>query len=339
MAKPRVLFFTTSTNNTHTFWSSLDGLADVSVFPYDRKWHDVAQQLVANDPANLQRIQTGQMRIRRDDCAMDKEMLLEAKIAEPDLIVYVSAWQGDFVPLNETLGEINQIAPVVHLLCDGGDHPWWPQLQEFERRGTFSLTVNIDGSHQWPGGKEWSGPYDQHKYMTLLTPVDIRAFAPAASWSFAERPYAIGYAGNKAGPFREAVVGRLNGVRGFAFKERDPHPNSYDAFAQFLKLVRVSVSVPFTGSGQAKHVKGRVLESGFAGCCLLEWVNDATRAWFTPRHEYFEYGSVEECAELAEWLAHHPRIAEDTARALHDRLWREHAPSVFWGKVFERLGK
>lgn len=358
MTVPRILWFTTSTNNTATFHGSLDGIADVAIFPYDRKWHDTAHQLIVADPANLQRIQSGQMRIRRDDCAMDKEMLLEAKIAEPDIIVYVSAWQGDFVPLNETLGELNQIAPVVHLLNDGGDHPWWPQLQEFERRGTFSLTVNIDGAQVWPGGPSWhesdcslhnapalsAGTCDCARgfavsnCMTLLTPLDIRAFTPPP-FAFIERPYAIGYAGNRSGPFRDSVVARLQSVRGFAFRERDTSPHSYPEFVNFLKHTRVSVSVPFTGTGQSRHVKGRVLESGFAGCCLLEWANDATRAWLTPRHEYWEYGSVEEAAELGEWLAHHPKIAEDTARALNARMWKEHAPTVFWGKVFERLGK
>lgn len=351
MTKPRVLVLSTSTNDCAKYYDSLHGIADYSVFPYDRKWHDVATQLIADDPQNLQRIQTGQLRIRRDDCAMDREMLLEARISEPDFIVYISAWTGDFVPLNETLGEINQIAPLVHLLCDGADPPWWPQLQEFERRGTFSLTVNIDGSHRWPGGRDWAttteaigliprsqGDFVVSNALTLLTPIDTRPFAQP-TWSFKERPYAIGYAGNKTGAFRDSIVNRLNGVRGFAFKDRDPHPNSYPVFADFLKQCRISVSVPFTGSGTAKHVKGRVLETGFAGACLLEWRNDATASWFTPYADFWPYDSVDECAEYAEWLAHHPTVSGDIARSLSNRMWREHSPAVFWGKVLERVGK
>ena len=86
----------------------------------------------------------------------DDELLRHAVLTKPDVIVYLSAYVGDFVPLNETLGELNAIAPLIHFLCDGQDPPWLPQLKEFERRGVFSLTVNIDGGHQWPGGKDWT---------------------------------------------------------------------------------------------------------------------------------------------------------------------------------------
>lgn len=346
-----ILILSTSSNNTATFIGSLDCLGEhnISVLRYDEKWHRAAIAAIQGDPSIRERINHPDPRQRfhfpRDVVAMDHEMLQNAKLARPDAIVYISAWEGDFVPLNETLGELNQIAPLIHFLCDAADPPWWPQLQEFERRGTFSLTVNIDGSHVWPGGKNW--PIHVHdwgiigwrdKCLTLLTPLDTRYF-PTRRHSFEERPYAIGYAGNAGGPFRSALVQRLQGIRGFAFKQRDDNPDSYGGYAEFLQHARISLSVPFTGSGATTHVKGRVLETGYAGGCLMEWVNPATEAWFTPRHEYWPYHSIEEGAELAEWLSFHPRIAGETAAALHHAVTTKHSPKVFWNTVLERFKK
>lgn len=333
----KILWLSPSTNNVATFLGSLQGLGehDVQVLNYDRKWHMAANEMVQQNPGYREEIQYGFRHIPRERCAMDADMLMEAKVQKPDVVIYISAWQGDFVPLNETLGELNSISPTVHFLCDGGDPPWWPQLEEFERRGTFTTTVNIDGCMDWPGGPWWRGAIDASisNGMTLLTPVDVNKFRAPNPLAFHERPYGIGYAGNRGQPVRDALVNRLQSIRGFQFRERDQHPLSYQQFAEFLKFTQVSVNVPFTGSQTARHVKGRVLESGFAGCCLLEWKNEATRHWFTPRAEYFEYESIEECAELAEWLAHHPKIAEETARSLTDRVTKEHGPEVFWDRV------
>jgi hypothetical protein len=349
-----LLVLTTSTSNTPTFYGSLQclGQHNVSVIRYDQRWHEQAAMSIQQNPDFLKFLQNRQAHIARERCAMDDQMLMEAKIGKPDAIVYISAWQEDYCPLNETLGELNSIAPVIHFLCDGADFPWWSQLKEFERRGTFSLTVNIDGSHYWPGGKDW--PADGIEVMeadgtktrvgkisnamTALTPIDISNFPPS-SLGYNERPYAIGYGGNNGGHIRSATVQRLQRVAGFAFKQRDQNPESYRVYTDFLSHCRVSVNIPFTGTGMHRHVKGRVLETSFAGATLLEWANAATRAWFTPRADYWEFETVEQCAEYAEWLAAHPKIGFDIARSLQERVMAEHHPSVFWQKVLGAVVK
>lgn len=349
----KILVLTTSTNNVNTFVGSLACVpnVEVSILNYDQKYHQAVNTVFQNNPQALAQYQQQGVvpHIKRDDAAMDDEMLMEAKLGKPDLIVYISAWQGAFVPLNDTLGELNQIAPVVHFLCDAADPPWWPQLKEFERRNQFSLTVAIDGAEVWPGSPDRSAwlamlnPREEvwcvSKALTRLTPIDTRAFARDNGLSFAERPYAIGYAGNAGTHTRNAIVKRLSAVRGFEHRPRDQHPQSYGQFVDFLQNTRIAVSVPFTGSGAARHVKGRVLEAGFAGCALMEWKNSATAKWFTPRHEYFEYESVEECAFYAEWLATQPKLCRDMAAALNRKVWDEHRPEVFWDSVFAAVGK
>lgn len=338
----RILVYTTSTNNCESFIGSLlaAGGYEVSVFAYDEKWQKAAIEICQKNPSAADEFGTGRRHIPRDDCAMDDEMLREAKMAQPDAIVYISAWQGDFIPFNETLGELNSIAPLIHFLSDGQDPPWWAQLREFERRGIFSATVNIDGGHYWPGGMAWDAGSDWKvsNALTLLTPVDTRLY-PQATVGYEERPYAIGYAGNIGGHFRQGMVSRMRHARDFHVRERSRNPNSYAQFADFLRHCRISINTPFTGSGVARQVKGRVLESGFAGCTLLEWANEATARWFTPRHHYWEYNSVEECAEYSEWLSAHPRLGEQMARALEHEVRKEHAPHVFWQKVFAAAGK
>ena len=352
MSPLKILCLSTSTNNTATFYGSLEclGTHEVTVLRYDQKWHQAAHQRLQN-PQMLQHYQqTGQIHppISLDECSMEDEIMAEVKQNKPDVIVYVSAWQGAFVPLNETFQELNAICPVIHFLCDGADAPWWPKLKEFERRKQFSLTVNIDGSHRWPGGKDWPGiiiggmsdiPWRISNALTLLTPLDTRVFAKPLMRSYEERPYAITFAGNGGTSDRNAIIKKLATVSGFEHRPRDQNPQSYPQFVEHLQNSRVIVSVPFTGSGQARHVKGRVLETGFTGGCLLEWKNEATAAWFEPRRDYWEYNSVEECTEYAEWLSKHPRIAQEMAASLARRVFEEHRPEVFWNKVFAAVGK
>ena len=333
----KVLFITTSTNNTGTFHGSLESLGqhEIQVFRYDQKFYEQLNQMCIANPGMKEQIERGMpIPMSRDRAAMDSEILLEAKINKPDVIIYVSAWTGHFVPLNETLGELNSIAPVVHFLCDGQDPPWREQLYEFDRRGVFSLTVNIDGGHRWPGGKDWADAETKLKgaCLTLLTPIDTRSFRQMGR-SFVERPFPIGYSGSPSSSERSAVINRLQRVNGFNYRARDNNPASYNDHIAFLQLTQVSVNIPFTGSGVERHVKGRVLESGFAGCCLLEWQSDTMRTWFTPRLEYEEFSSVEEAAEMAEWLAHHPKRAEEIARALKTTCWAKYAPQSFWDTV------
>lgn len=348
----RILWLTTSTNNTQTFMGSLQmlGTHEVVPFAYDRKWYDSLGQIQQTNPGEFEAIRTGRKGWfpSRDRVAMDREILTEVQIGKPDVVLYVSAWQGAFVPLNDTLQAINEIAPVIHLLNDGQDPPWFKgdenrpgQLYEFDRRGQFALQCNIDGGHKWPGGKDWNddlqreyGPRLKGKCLTLLTPIDLRHYRNTGL-SFGERPYMIGYSGSPSSPTRAAIINRLQRVQGFNYRPRDEtgNPNSYAEHIGFLQYTQNSINVPFTGSGVERQVKGRLLEAGFAGCCCHEWRSDTMRSWFTPRYEYVEFESVEDCAVMSEWYAHHPRAAEEIGAAMKARLEREHHPRVFWERV------
>lgn len=339
----RVLILSTSSNNTDTVIGSLDylGKHEIEVFRYDAKYLAAVQQALQQDPSTQSRLQAGQFHLPPERVGRDAEMLDVAKRFKPDAIVYISAWEGDFVPAIETLGELNTIAPLIHMCFDGADPPWWPQLEDFEKRGVFSLTVTIDGAAFWPGSKIWpvsTWPGIKNA-LTLLTPLDPRYFQ-GVQMDFMERPYAFAYAGNAGGWTRSHLVQRLQQeIKGFAYRQRDDHPQSYRNFCEFLRHAKAVISVPFTGSGAAKHVKGRVVEAGMAGAALLEWKNAATAAFFTPRYEYLEYESIEEGIEMAKFMIANPKFCRGMAAALHHRVVTEHSPEVFWEKVFAGVGK
>jgi hypothetical protein len=209
-------------------------------------------------------------------------------------------------------------------------------MAEFERRGCFSTTMNIDGNHVWPGGTDWKH-HDEipalKNAVTTLTPLDPRYFT-GVQVDFMERPFAFGYAGNAGGWIRSHFVGRLQkDIKEFQYRQRDDHPNSYRMYCDFLRLCKAVVSVPFTGSNATKHVKGRILEAGCAGAALMEWKNPATASWYTPRQDYWEYESIEEGIESAQYLVGHPKLCRDMAASLHHKTTTLYSAERIWETI------
>ena len=337
----KVLWFSTSSNNTPTVVESLASLNqhEIHLFHYDAVYHREIAAAVQASPDVREKLHLGQFHLPRERVGMDAQMISKAKEFQPDIMLYTSAWEGDFVPLNETLVELNSLAPLVHILYDGSDPPWWPQLKNFEDIGAFKLTVNIDGGFYWPGGGRKWNDVEGNTYsingLTLLTPVHP-AYYQGVAIPFMQRPYAVAYAGNHGGWLRNWIVTKMHD-KGYFIKPRDDKYDSYGLFAKTLMQCRAVVNVPFTGSTATTHVKGRVVEAGWAGAALLEWKNDATRAWLTPRYHFWEYEGVEDCIEQCEWLKGHPKIAEEMAKALHNEVITRHDPLSFWTVVFDRV--
>lgn len=354
----KVLFHSTSSNNVFHVIGSLHclGQHEVEVFHYDGRWNEACQIAVQSNPDVLQALQMGRfdlVGIPRERVTADEDMIRRAENFRPDVQIYISAWEGMFVPSDETLARLNKIAPLVHFCFDQSDPPWWEgdanhgNVIRYEQNGCFTLQVGIDGGRVWPGGDAFPHSLDGgatvetrplFKGLTLLTPLDPRPFA-GPEGAFLERPYGVAYAGNAGGEIRGNLVGRLrHEVMGGAIRLRDDEPSSYLQFARFLKMSRLVIDVPFTGSGRAKHVKGRILEAALAGCAVMTWKdNAAVRSWFVPRYEFEEYGSIDEAIEMAKRLIKEPERCHAMADALRDRVRREHSPERFWGAVFSRL--
>lgn len=345
----KILWFSTSSGDVFNIMASLDylGQHEVKRFHYDSRWHEQAQQACMSNPQLRETLQAGGYKALgwpRERVAMDDDMIRHAENFGPDMILFTSAWEGLFCPTNATLAKLNTMAPVVHMLHDASDYPWWPQLAQFEIDKCFAATVNIDGGLYWPGGSKWDREPISNG-VTVLTPVDPRPYQQTQITRVRDRMYALGYAGNRGGPIRSFLteqVGRA--IPSFVCRMREESPQTYFHYAEFLKQCRVVINVPWSGSNSAQHVKGRVVETGFAATCLLEWRNDNTRQWFTPRFHFEEYQghalpeAVEDCIETARFLMDRPNRAEEIAMAHHYEVMTKHSPEVVWAKIFGAAG-
>lgn len=280
--------------------------------------------------ASLSCLNPEQVEIVRYDVAGFDDGALYRRAAEmaPSFIVYIgSRWGAVISPL--ALAQLNQkVAPTVHICSDAADIPWHDLLIEYHYAGSFALQVAIDGNPAWPCAK--SG-------LTALTPVDPKYFNGVRP--HAARKVDCGFAGNPGnnGSWRRYLLSEMMFHKALDMRLRFDAPETYPAYCEYLMDCRVSLNLPHTGSGVAMHVKGRVVETGLAGGCLLEMKNSPTAHWFTPGEDYAEYENIGDAIEVARRLKDNPEGAEAMGRRLREKVLAEHGPLKFWTRVCERV--
>lgn len=248
--------------------------------------------------------------IRNDDVLIDA-----ALASKPDVIFYIGAINGRGNPRAETYRALRQIAPTVNLCSDAQDRPWHTVLQTYARMGLFDLQVSIDGAI--------GAPVDH----STLTPVDTRAFAGEV-----EKDIRFGFSGS-VGRWngRSEIVKALEWMGGLTVLHRTGV--SYRDHVHFLKRCKMVLNVSLTGSGHANHVKGRVLEAGWAGCALLESEGSTIDHWF-PSDCYLTYRDPREAAQMARDLD------DATIKRLADRLSEEvrtrYHPKMIYTEIIKR---
>lgn len=278
---------------------------------------------VIGSPVEIIRYDTGH--------AHESTLYEQVVAAKPEFVLYIgSAW--GVMPSTTMLAKINHhIAPMVHLCSDAADPPWWPLLREYSEKGCFTLQVSIDGNPTWPGAS---------RGLTLLTPVDPTNFSSDDQADHFHRGIACGYAGNPGGPGgrRREVLTACWMKNAITVRMRDDGTDSYSQYCDFLMGCRMSLNIPYTGTETSMHVKGRVIESGLAGCCVLEVAGSPTSLWFTPNEDYIEYASLD---QLTDQIEQYGRQSDETQRRgenLRKKVLAEHTPEIFWSKVFHRVG-
>jgi hypothetical protein len=183
----------------------------------------------------------------------------------------------------------------------------------------------MDGNYETPIGRFPNG-------LILLSPMDVRPFNPRP-WS--ERRTKLGLVGGIGHTNRHALISQLSAKGLLTFHNTDTE-RSYADMAETMCNTKVTLNSPFNGTGDRLHVKGRVIEAGFAGCCLMEGVGSPTSAWFQPGVDYLEYRDIEHAA----WLINETpddQLREMAAR-FHERIMIEHHPKTFWNKALTRAG-
>lgn len=299
------LVLSTSTNETTKYSDSLKPFGEVKLLAYDQLGHS------------------------------EPMMMARAKEFGPDMIVYIGSRWG-MMPSQAALARLNSsVAPMVHICSDAADPPWWSLLQEYHYAGCFTLQVAIDGSRKWPLSDS---------QMTALTPVDPSTFA-SFPIPHVDRSIACGFAGNQGsgnGSKRTGMLSALLSVnpvgRFIDVRARTNLPYTYESYCDYLCKCRMSLNIAWSGTEATCQVKGRVVESGLAGACLLETKGAPTSDWFRPGLDYLEYEDQFEAERIIRQLQNEPEATQAIGESLRARVLAEHSPAKFWGRIFERIG-
>lgn len=240
---------------------------------------------------------------------------------EPQLVLYISTAGGAHMPPDDTFSWIRHHAPIVHICFDAACPNWHPILERYLKLESFTLTVNIDGSHNWP-----QGPKD----LTTLCPIDPRPYQEQIP-----KTVNLGFCGGDGSESRRKIIGALNPI--LTRRVREETVGSYSEYAKFMKSSKMVVNMALCGSERATQVKARVVEAGLAKCCLLEEQGSATARWFVPGMDYLEYRDPEELIKIVERISHEPYTIKKHATHLHNKIIMHHSPRVFWKRVFDAI--
>src|SRR3990167_727724 len=243
----------------------------------------------------------------------DTYILNKARAAgDVEVIFYIGSHNGDGIPSFETLREIRKIAPLIYIISDAADDPWHKPIAIYRREECFDLQVGIDGDPQ--------SPVDH----VTLTPVDGRIFDSV----MVEKDINCGLSGNVSGKRENILTGvgsrcliRLRG-------------DDYLDHVRFMKRCKMILNVAYTGSGHRYHIKGRVTEAGYAGACLLEFMQSPIKHWF-PAYSYLGFKDVEHLKEVIDTVT--PDMIRDCAESFSKIVREKYSAAMIYGGILEKL--
>lgn len=271
---------------------------------------------------------------RREDGAENQVDMLRFDLASPRLdgikmqnykLIVVCPVNGGYCTLPHALFRaLRKIAPTVCLCPEASDsHWWWKIITAFIAEDCFDLYVNVDGCEDWP-----HRPQD----LTLLTPIDEHQYADHLTWN--ARKVTLGVSSNLG---TERM--RLYEALGDKLTIRKMTPgDTYKDYVAFMKSCRFVLNTCGQGAGGGKHVKGRVLETGWACATLLEPAGSPTSKWFKPGVDYLEYETAEDVIRILEHAEKQPDLGMAFAANLHDAVHENHTAFLFWHQVFAGVG-
>lgn len=324
MRSLKALFVTTETNEVPKYAQSFESVngneADRFVFTHRRK-----------------QAQTQEM--------LDNDVILAAKESMPQVIVYLGACAG-YIPSPEVFAKLkSEIAPTVLMCSDAGDannSPWGALLKVYDQADSFNVVVAIDGRKDW----EFS---DRH--ITELTPIDYKLFRNPPT-PHKDREMKFGFAGN-IGSHRVTRFGKhhptprrfwlehmANNCGLLCRNRSDTYASdadeTYKQCVDFLCDSRITPNFCETGSHEMTHVKGRVIEVGLAGGCLLEQKGSPTCNWFESGVDYLEWEFIQDVEQILERLDD-PEESQQFGTRLREKVLANHTPEKFWSRVMARL--
>jgi hypothetical protein len=245
----------------------------------------------------------------------DWRLVEAAREGNFDVIFYVGVFSAPGNPRHSAFREARRFAPLVNLCSDAADTPWHDVLKEYARQECFDLQVAIDGAID--------APVD----LAVLTPVSPLVFGGAHT-----KDIRVGFSGSVSRR-RAVMTDVLERFGELAVRDR-MEIDGYGDHVRFLKRCRLMLNLSTTGSGERHHIKGRVLEAGWAGCALLEPRESPFHAWF-PSDACFPYSNAYEAATLINELT--DAQIEHAAGRLSAVVAEKYHPKMIYGEILERL--
>lgn len=241
----------------------------------------------------------------------DWQLVEAAEKSKPDIIFYIGACNAPGCPKPSGFRELRSIAPLVNVVSDAADTPWHPFLRNYHMQGCFDLQVGIDGVEV------------TNLDMVTLTPVDPAPFLPHG-----ERTIRYGFSGHYGKHSeRGHIIRSLQDFGNLTVREGGTR---YEEHARFMRNCLIVVNVSYTGSGLSHHIKGRVLEAGWAGCALMESEGSPIADWF-PEGAWIPYENPRHAAALMNELT--DRQIEDAAHALSETVRERYTAEKIYGQM------
>lgn len=235
-----------------------------------------------------------------------------------DAIIYMGGAELKTTPSFDAFREMRKQAKVVMICCDAScGEGWGPLLEIYHNEKTFDFIVNIDGSDNWKReGKDY----------TAITPIDPRYFEGALPWK--DRPVLFGFSGG-INDNRRSIMKKIS--MALTINARSEEFGSYPAYANFLKQCKFVLNM-----NERNTVKGRTLEVGLAGACLVEqrWRPKNTFSTWFDESQYILY---DDSADICELIFDNMDKGADMAKRFSTEVREKHNAKLFWKKVLETL--
>lgn len=246
---------------------------------------------------------------------LDWEIVESIRKMNPNVVFYIGANEGTHALKWKALKEISRFAKTVNICSDAADKPWHNILENYKNIGCFDLQVSIDGGR--PSTID----------LPSLTPIDSDQYQGEVN-----RDIRCGFSGSTGGK-RSEIINALSWFGNLTVRNRAAQ-DGYAEHVEFLKRCRMLLNTSWTGSGQTHHIKGRVLEAGWAGCALLEYHESPIKEWF-PDDCYFIWRDAKEAAAIIK-DASDDDISRRSRRLAEEVRARFSAKSIY-GEILRKI--
>lgn len=257
---------------------------------------------------------------------------------QPDYLVWLGVCGSVYQPTPTRFWIFRKSGVKTIMLCPEASHPDWDKvIKEFHEHDSFDLIVNLDGNEKWD---------KRDKGFTTLAIFDQRPYRKP-QLPLKDRPIDVGFCGGVGftGTMRQRLVDHFKKVSSLKFEELPfkfswQGGESYQEYADFMMSCKIIINPAHSSNENVLHVKGRVIETGLAGCMLLEQNGSPINEWFSGEVCYF-FETPQTAENVARYILSELRIGSDYAHPypvnLQKQVLEKYSPDKLWSAIFNKL--